>query len=1015
MKKFIKPILLVLASLLIILAATISVALYVVFTPERISPIINRQAEKFFKCQVEIGEVELTFFSTFPKFGVKVDRFLLINPHPNAPSDTLVNIDRLMGAIDINAFRKRNEVLLSGVSIQNGFISAYIDSLGKPNFDVIVTDTVPSPREDKEEFAFQLLDMGHVELNNINLSFVDDSLNLHASIVGLYARMEGTFSEDSLRSDIKVNESVISFTHNGEKFLNNARVQLDMPLQIIQGGQNFRLKQALASVNDLEVLLDGHVELNSSNGNILTHMDYQLYGWPVKDLIALVPPSYQKHLEGVQAQGLLSSRGNISGIYSDSLMPLMDIHMIMENGSFSYTGFPLPLDRINGSIHLFTDLQNDDISFIEINEFKAHTPHSSLDTRGRVHHLFTDITSNLTTQANLHLDELQPFIPDTLPVHLQGRIQGTMNTRLSVSQVEKMQLEKVNVSGNLIAYELDLVVDSLWIQTPQSTINFTLPNPHASTPNTLFARAEITADHLETGKIDNYQAFLQNTKLVLETSDLRDTTRIPDIISTFSMDTLYASMDTIQIALKKPAGEASVFPMEGKPRFPRVHLIYNSEDIAALAGDDSALIEQLQMDVDITNDQSQPDFFLQWYAKGFVDMDQAVFRSTYITHPLEIPALKMDFDPETMNIKDSRVIIDKSDFELTGTFDNVLSYFRHDSILRGDFQFVSSNTDILELMNLTSGIGVEEERLADSGNPNPAKSPHNTHNPVNNTNDTTYSDPYMVPQGVDFLLATNIKQATLGVDTARDIRGDVRINDGILVLDDVRFTTSAAGMQLTCMYRTPRKNHLYLGLDYHMFDIEIEQLLNMIPDIDTLMPMLRSFRGTGEFHLAIESYLDSTYTIKKSTLRGASSIRGEDLVLMDGETFSEIARTLRFSKRAENRVDSLSAEFTIFREEIDIYPFLMVMDRYTAVVGGRHNFDMTFDYHISVLQSPLPFRLGIDITGDLDNLQYRPTSSRYADLYRPARRGVVQSRQLELRRMIREALMGTREENAEEE
>lgn len=203
----------------------------------------------------------------------------------------------------------------------------------------------------------------------------------------------------------------------------------------------------------------------------------------------------------------------------------------------------------------------------------------------------------------------------------------------------------------------------------------------------------------------------------------------------------------------------------------------------------------------------------------------------------------------------------------------------------------------------------------------------------------------------------------------------------------------------------PRKNHLFLGLDYHMLDIEIERLLQMIPDLDTIMPMLSSFRGTGEFHIAVETYLDSTYAVKKSTLRGASSIRGNDLVLMDGETFTEIANTLRFTKDAENKVDSFSAEFTIFREEIDIYPFLITMDRYQAVIGGRHNFDMSFDYHIAIVQSPLPFRLGVDVSGNIDNMRFRPARPRYPELYRPTSRRAVQGRQLELRRMIREALL----------
>ncbi len=186
-------------------------------------------------------------------------------------------------------------------------------------------------------------------------------------------------------------------------------------------------------------------------------------------------------------------------------------------------------------------------------------------------------------------------------------------------------------------------------------------------------------------------------------------------------------------------------------------------------------------------------------------------------------------------------------------------------------------------------------------------------------------------------------------------------------LTDSPSTTPAARMQLTAMYRTPRKNHLFLGLDYHMLDIEIGELLTMIPDIDSLMPMLRSFSGKGEFHIAVETYMDSLYNLKKSTLRGASSIKGNDLVLMDGETFSEIAKTLKFSKKTENKVDSLSAEFTIFRNEIDIYPFLLVMDKYRAVIAGRHNFDLSYDYHISVVDSPLPLKLGVDVKGNEDD------------------------------------------------
>jgi hypothetical protein len=126
---------------------------------------------------------------------------------------------------------------------------------------------------------------------------------------------------------------------------------------------------------------------------------------------------------------------------------------------------------------------------------------------------------------------------------------------------------------------------------------------------------------------------------------------------------------------------------------------------------------------------------------------------------------------------------------------------------------------------------------------------------------------------------------------------------------------------------------------------------------------------------------------------------------MDGTTFSDIAKRLKFNKKTQNKIDSLSAEFTIFKQEIDVYPFLIVMDKYKAVVEGRHNFDLTFDYHISVIDCPLPIRLGLDVSGNIDDLKYKLTKCKYADYFRPTSRHTLANQQLQLRKMIHDALL----------
>ncbi len=989
MRKFIKIFSITIVSLISILIITVSIALWLVFTPERFTPIIRRQADKFITCKSEFGEVELTFLSTFPNFGIKVKQLVLINPVDGATNDTLIRVDELVGVVDAVAWWKRDELKLIGLELTGGSVNIFSDSLGNTNYAIVTTDTTLST-DPESETTLPNIDIRNISLNNISFHYNDISSKINTAITNLSAEIRGTISDDDISGNIRVSRSGVSLEFDGEKYLQQASLKLDMPVKITPSRQLIEFRNASFTINDLELLLNGTVENDTLNKNIITGISYNLASWPVKSMLALVPPSFNNYLKGIDADGLLTSRGSINGIMNDSVMPLMDIHLLLVNGALKYSGFPLPLHDINGDVTISTDLKNDSLSFVNLKQFSARTPLSYISTEGNLTHLFTDIYCNLTTNTRLTLNEFDQMIPDSMKLSLKGKVSGKVKSAFKMSQIEKMQLERMKLSGSLTLSDFDVTYDSISIKTGRSRIDFQLPNNKASAKNTKFALATLLMDNIETAKIDSYTASLKNASVTFETSDVRDTTRIPDLICSFDIESLSASMDTMNLAIANPKGKVNVAPRPESPDQPRITLSYLSDHLKAVMGQNSVEVEKINIDTDILNDNTQKDIFLQWLVNGFVDIEQGNVVIAGISHPVEIPSVKLNFDPETFNIKESKIKIDRSDFELSGNLNNVLSYFRGDSILRGKFNFVSNTTDISQLMALTNGIGQKDTIIAEQSE--------------NQVIDSVYAGPYMVPGGIDVLLNANIKTATMGIDTAKNILGSVQIHDGSLVLDGLTFETPAARMQLTALYRTPRKNHLFLGVDYHMLDVEIGELLTMIPDIDSLMPMLRSFGGKGEFHIAVETYLDSMYNIKKSTLRGASSVKGNDLVLMDGETFSEIAKTLKFNKKTENKVDTLSAEFTIFRNEIDIYPFLIVMDKYKAVIAGRHNFDLSFDYHVSVVDCPLPVKLGVDVKGNMDDLSYRLAKCRYAEYYRPSARRAVENKQLELRKMIRETL-----------
>jgi hypothetical protein len=108
-----------------------------------------------------------------------------------------------------------------------------------------------------------------------------------------------------------------------------------------------------------------------------------------------------------------------------------------------------------------------------------------------------------------------------------------------------------------------------------------------------------------------------------------------------------------------------------------------------------------------------------------------------------------------------------------------------------------------------------------------------------------------------------------------------------------------------------------------------------------------------------------------------------------------------FKKKTENKVDSISAEMTLYKKEIDVYPFSVSMDNYMVALGGRHNLDMTFDYNINVLS---PIYLGVNVSGNINDLKIKLARCKYAKDFKPVFHKKVDSQSAELRSVIRESM-----------
>ena len=336
-------------------------------------------------------------------------------------------------------------------------------------------------------------------------------------------------------------------------------MKLKAPAKVILSKQLVIFGNSEASINDISLAFDGTVQNDAVRNRINTNINYTSKKFPIPSALALIPPSYQSYTEGMDITGIASSYGKITGYYNDSVMPLMDLHIVVYDGTFKYSALPFPLSDMKGECVFYSDITHDDITYFRIDQFSAKTARSSFSTKGLINHLFSDILIDLTSTANyLDLTELAPMIPADMKVKIKGSATGSVRTIFTMEMLDKMALDKMKFSGSFALSNFDVLYDSIYMKTDYSKVDFALPNPNTSSINTKYLFTKISSKSIDAGIINGPKAFMANALVSLETSDVMDSTKLPDVKCSFAIDSLTAIMDTIKVL--RSQGLAAILP-----------------------------------------------------------------------------------------------------------------------------------------------------------------------------------------------------------------------------------------------------------------------------------------------------------------------------------------------------------------------------------------------------------------------------------------------------------------------
>lgn len=1040
-----------LGSLLGLVVVTVAVALWLVFTPSKLTKIVNGLVGNFITCDAKFGNVDLTLLSTFPDAGLKIEDVVIVNPgkgpvKEGVQNDTVAKIGSLTVGIDVKAFLKENKVIVHQVVLEDATANLFIDSLGTANFDIFPKSDDTTSSETKLP---EVIDLKKIKIDNLNATFLNckDGM-MSAEVAGMDMNLKGSMEQEDIVADLKLGINQLFFVQGevqpmltahvkglemkadgkkegehidadiridgknvdldqvdslgnhtlkavldglllkakGNGDMDSMRCKLDlgvekgtlnaagtemvnetlreskkdllgveMPDVVVKlNKKEIWLSDSKIKLDDYALMLNGQCYLATEERPLTMDMAVETDGsWRVKPLLDIVPERFVGFRKGMeQLDGDVAFVLNANGTLTDSTMPNIVGNIRLADGRFyAPKMLPYKINKVKGELGVDLNLDKRKESHVTIKNLKAHTQGTDVTLNGRVDDLLGDMRVDAKVKGTLPLEDVKPMLPKTMNIELEGDADVDVSAKFAMSQLKKQAYDKMKASGTVKFKGLQVDLDTIHATAPDLAIALQLP---ATEHKGRMADVKLKGSALKAKMGKSISAEVKN----------------PDI----SVGVNNMMKEQLAASFKLGMGETE-------------------------ANVDSMIFSlvELKLDGSMRMDSLQKDVLKKFNPRLNAETRSALVFMPQLPEAVRLRDFDMSYTPELIDIREAKVTLGHSDFELYGTVDNFEEWLDNKAMLKGDLNFTSDYADVDQIMNMFSGMGSDPDTLEAQRKEDAVPAEAN---------------PFIVPKNVNVTLHTHIKRSIAFGNDLHDVAGALTVKDGRVVLDQMGFVCKAATMQLTALYKSDRPGHLFTALDFHLLDIQIDELLDMIPAVDTLVPMLSAFNGNANFHLAAETYLDARYQPKLPTLKGAAAITGENLVVMDNKDIATIAKLMRFKswKDKDNKikVDSLSVEMVAMDDghgcEVEIFPFLLNVGSYQVCISGLQGVDKSCNYHLELLKNPLLAKVGVDVKGSILSPKISLGKVLYADLFRPKKQGVAEKRALEVKRKVREAL-----------
>ena len=826
----------------------------------------------------------------------------------------------------------------------------------------------------------------------------------------------------------------------------------------------FRIEDFKAEIASIPVEADAHIRLMEGKTGI--NADIKINGCGIQGVLEKFVGNFIPEVKDITTDAAVDMKIGIDGCYdhTSGRLPDIDARIMVPESYSRHSAFDRDI-RMAMELRAGTDINgNVNISVDTLDVLTAGVGLSATGSVSDV--LGKDPELYVKGSMSAVFDSLKAFLPDTLDIESHGTLTAGIDGSIRMSEADIYNFSKSDLTGFIKGDSIRLHSPADTLELTVKGLDVTLGPENITSRRDPERRIRLMGIKGKAAKADiKYKDALtirgKDLTVSAKNSSDQDTTKVTPLSGRFTAGQLSVrDQESSTIVVRNTSNSFMVFPKKGQPEVPVLSMTSRNERIFLRSQSNrlgvsdarlrvsaamntverrhrrEAFLDSLarvypdiprdslfahsrsqrssrpvpewlkdedfrKQDIDIRLDETLAKYFREWdlngrisIAKGFVMTPMLPLRNT-------IRSFKGHFTNNEIGLDSLKLAAGDSEMDVTGKLTGLRRALLRKGTIKAELDMKAPKVDASQLLaayrkgqslsaeNLKVGEDVSDEEFLEIVT-------------ADTTKVTDESSLIVIPSNINADIRLEASDITYqDLDISR-MTAQLVMKERCVQITNTSAETNMGHIGLDAFYSTRTKEDLTTGFSISFKDITAEKVINLMPAVDSLMPMLKSFKGLLNCEMAATARLDTSMNLVMPSIDGILRIGGQNLTITDSDLYKSLASKLMFKNKEEGKIESMTVEGLIRNSTLEVFPFIMKMDRYTLAMSGIQNLDQSFRYHASLIKSPFLIKLGVDLYGnDFDNMKFKIGKAKYKDEKVPAFSAVIDNTKINLVKSIK--------------